>query len=275
MAAQEAAELVVQARTKVENLQRVSQLDPALSEENRIMRDLLGGIDAYAMGKGPASVALYIHDEVSSIADPEREVLMAEVTADLERVRESMGIAAEDSDDYPAWDWGPAFGWAPAAGSPHGGGSGTHASYRAQGRNSGVSEGYGGIQRGPGPSTQYTAGRNVSPGRTRGSGNGSPRRARGSGNGSPGTARGSGNGSPGTARGSGNGSPGRARGGGGAARGHPKGGHSHAPGAPRKPICAMCSRKGAPADHSFRVCPGTTCYKCGQSGHVAQTCKRN
>lgn len=264
MAAQEAAELVVQARTKVQNLQRVSQLDPALSEENRIMRKLLEGIDAYAMGKGPASVALYIHDKVSSIADPEREVLMAEVTADLERVREPMGFAAGDSDDYPGWDWGPAFSWPPAAGSPHGGGSGTYASYPAQGRNSGVSEGYKGIQRGPGPNAQFTAGRNASPGRTPGSGNGSPRRARGSGNGSPGRARGSRNGSPG-----------RARGGGGAARGHPRGGHSHAAGAPRKPICAMCSRKGAPADHSFRVCPGTTCYKCGQSGHVAQTCKRN
>lgn len=264
MAAQEAAELVVQARTKVENLQRVSQLDPTLSEENRIMRRLLEDIDTYAMGKGPASVALYIHDKVTSIADPEREVLMAEVTADLERVRESMGIAAEDSDDYPAWDWGPVFGWLPTAGSAHGGGSGTHGAYPAQGRNSGVSEGHGGTQRRPGPSAQYTAGRDGSPGR-----------ARGRGNVSPGRARGGGNGSPGRARGSGNGSPGRTRGNGGAARGHRGGGHSHAAGAPRKPICAMCSRKGAPADHSFRVCPGTTCYKCGQSGHVAQACKRN
>ena len=229
MAAQEAADLVVQARTKVERLQRLSQLDPALSEENRIMRKLLDGIDVYAMGKGPASVALYIHDQVSWIADPEREVLMAEVTADLERVRKSMGIAAEDSDEYPAWDWGPAFGWPPTAGSIHGGGSGTHGAYPAQGHNSGVSEEYVGTQRAPGPSTQYTAARN--------------------------------------------GSPGRARGRGGAARGHREETHRHAA-TPRRPICGMCSRKGAPADHSFRVCPGTTCYKCGQSGHVAQACRR-
>lgn len=231
MAPLEAAELVVQARVKVENLVRVSQLDPSLSEENRIMRKLLEGIGSYAMGKGPASVALYIHNKVSLIADPEQEVLMAEVTADLERVRESMGIAAEDSDEFPAWDWGPAFGWARTEEAAHGGGSGSHGAYPAWGHNFEDSEGYGGPQGGSEPSTQYTAGRN--------------------------------------------GSPGRARGSGGAGRGHREGGHSsHGAGAPRKPICGMCSRKGAPADHSFRVCPGTTCYKCGKSGHVAQWCSR-
>ena len=319
MAPQEAADLAGQARAKVEKLQQVSQQDRTLCEENRIMRKLLEGIDSCAMVKGPASVALYIHDKVSSIADPEREDLVDDVRPDRRDSHDYTASAQKNVEEY--WDWGPAFDRRLDPGLANGGGFDVSGAYSAKkGNDFGGSERYGGTRGGSGPSAQYTDGQYGSPlggsgpsaqytdghygspvggsapsaqytnghygspGGTRGSGGesyGSPRGAHGSGveaNSYPRGARGRDGevyGSPRGARGSGReayGSSGTTRGGGGTARNNRGSSHSHGAGAPRIPICGMCSRKGEPADHSFRDCPGTTCFKCGVSGHVVQEC---